>query len=444
MEKKENATYFVVGIEAGPFDGGEVCGVLQNTYTPGSPQNVRYDFTFDAAGNLQTLALADGTVLSVTYDPSGRTKTVNIGGTAPNSDGTVVTYRYGPDERLTERTVDLLGDSTIDSVTRYFSDGLISWEIDGLTGNLLRAYVFLPDGFTPFFIVAFAPPPPTPPEDPPAPQPGTIYFVHNDHLSTPKAVTDLTGTPVWLARHQSFGQVVELCGGANGTPAPNAPPGPCTFSQPLRFPGQWDQSDAHPALAGVWYNWHRFYLPQWGMYARRDPIVRADGREFSYVGGQPGSRFDPTGLMPWGGSPDGSYEAGMYDNGSGDIWGIAESISDAFLWPWYVIGIHEKMSKQKWRDKYAHCVTSCLVAQEFGSGVAMEAGWVNEDFMEWIGDWNDILGTGDPHPAETLDICANEKGIRTAERAGNCSLECLNEIKPIRAVEGALDTLIDW
>jgi len=51
----------------------------------------------------------------------------------------------------------------------------------------------------------------------PAPQPGTIYFVHDDHLSTPKAVTSLTGDPVWLARHQPFGQVVELCGGANHT-----------------------------------------------------------------------------------------------------------------------------------------------------------------------------------------------------------------------------------
>jgi len=290
-------------------------GVLDKTYPANNPAGTADDFTFDAAGNLQTLAQANGTILSFTCDPSGRTKTVSVGGTAPNSDGTVVTYRYGPDERLSERTVDLGGNGSIDSVTRYFSDGLISWEIDGISGNLLRAFVFLPDGFTPLMIVTFDAPPTSPP-DPPAPQPGTIYFVHNDHLSTPKAVTDLTGIPVWLARHEPFGQVQELCGGANGTPDPNAPPSPCAFSQPLRFPGQWDQSDAHLALSGVWYNWHRFYLPAWGMYSRRDPIVRVDGREFGYVGGQPGSWSDPTGLMPWGGSPDGSYEAGLYSDGN--------------------------------------------------------------------------------------------------------------------------------
>jgi len=168
--------------------------------------------------------------------------------------------------------------------------------------------VFLPDGFTPLMIAEFGAPPPTPPEDPPAPQPGTIYFVHNDHLATPKAVTDLTGTPVWQARHQPFGQVQPLCG-PNGVPNPSGPPapGPCTFSQLLRFPGQWDQSDAHLSLAGVWYNWHRFYLPQWGMYSRRDPISREEPSPyrtrlrgldwtFHYVQSNPLTWADPFGL----------------------------------------------------------------------------------------------------------------------------------------------------
>ncbi len=272
-------------------------GVLDKTHPADSPAGTVDDFTFDAAGNLQTLVQADGTVLSFSYDPSRRTKTISVGGTGANSDGTIVTYRYGPDERLTQRTVDVAGNGTIDFVRRYFSDGLISWEIDGTSGNLLRAVVFLPDGFTPLFIVNFALPPPTPPEDPPAPQPGTIYFVHNDHLSMPKAVTDLTGIPVWLARHAPFGQVQELCG-TGGTPAPSGPPvpGPCSFQQPLRFPGQVDQREAHPGLAGVWYNWHRFYLPKWGMYSRRDPIARVDGREFGYVGGRPVWAVDPKGL----------------------------------------------------------------------------------------------------------------------------------------------------
>jgi len=291
---------------------------------------------------------------------------------------------------------DSAGDSTIDSLTRYFSDDLISWEIDGAEGlqrndlrgtevgdalwpqgagehvdrrrawrhvegdggpttqrtgmqrrpnaasgfvagprgNLLRAYVFLPDGFTPLMIVEFGAPPPTTPPAPPAPQAGTIYFVHNDHLSTPKAVTDLTGDPVWLARHQPFGQPQELCG-PNGTPNPNGPPlpGPCTFSQPLRFPGQRDQSDAHPALSGFWYNWHRFYLPQWGMYSRLDPLWEQQGRYWGYAGGNPLTAFDPKGLIGPGlePSPEALHALGDAEmEAVGFISDLLRALNDAF------------------------------------------------------------------------------------------------------------------
>jgi YD repeat-containing protein len=66
-------------------------GVLDKTFPAGNEAATRDNFTFDAAGNVQTLAQVDGTILSLSYDPSGRTKTVTIGGTGQHSDGTVVT-----------------------------------------------------------------------------------------------------------------------------------------------------------------------------------------------------------------------------------------------------------------------------------------------------------------------------------------------------------------
>jgi RHS repeat-associated protein len=101
-------------------------------------------------------------------------------------------------------------------------------------GHVLRAYVFMPDGYTPLLMMTFEV----------VDQNDVVsacYAYHNDHLSTPRAMTDDAGT-------------------------------------------------------GLYYNWHRYYVPGLGVYARADPRPPAWYDAFAYSRGSPVAFADPSGL----------------------------------------------------------------------------------------------------------------------------------------------------
>ena len=79
-----------------------------------------------------------------------------------------------------------------------------------------------------------------------------IYFYHNDHLGTPQMMTDDDGDVVWDAAYEPFGKINSF----ESTP---------TITSNFRFPGQYED-----AMTGMYYNHHRYYMPELGRYNRFD------------------------------------------------------------------------------------------------------------------------------------------------------------------------------
>jgi RHS repeat-associated protein len=110
-----------------------------------------------------------------------------------------------------------------------------------------------------------------------------VYFIHTDHLNTPRVVVDRQNRVRWRWLAEPF-----------GTSAPETnPSGLGVFTQNLRFPGQYADAES-----GLFYNYHRYYAAAGGGYTQSDPIGLAGGSvsTFGYVGGNPLSYTDPQGL----------------------------------------------------------------------------------------------------------------------------------------------------
>ena len=153
----------------------------------------------------------------------------------------------------------------------YGQDGQLLGEYDA-NGKALREYVWL--GSTPIAIFT---------SDPAnAANPPLAYYIHADHLDTPRIVVDRNGTGRWTWLAEPF-----------GTTAPDTnPKGLGVFTQNLRFPGQYADQES-----GLIYNANRDYDASIGRYVESDPVGLKGGiNTFSYVSGNPTAFTDPEGL----------------------------------------------------------------------------------------------------------------------------------------------------
>jgi len=127
-------------------------------------------------------------------------------------------------------------------------------------------------------IVSETPPPPPPPVA------AGVYYIYADHLNTPRVITDGTNKVVWRWDSDPFG-----ADAANEDPDGDG----AKFRYNLRFPGQYYDRET-----GLHYNYFRDYDPSTGRYPQADPIGIAGGLNlYAYVGGNPVSKIDPTGLL---------------------------------------------------------------------------------------------------------------------------------------------------
>ena len=104
-----------------------------------------------------------------------------------------------------------------------------------------------------------------------------LYYLHNDHLGTPRVVTNQAQQVVWKGQLKPFGEMkVEVE----------------TITNHRRFPGQ--RLDIESRL---YYNYFRDYDPSTGRYIQSDPIGLAGGlNTYTYVSNNPLIWIDPRGL----------------------------------------------------------------------------------------------------------------------------------------------------
>ncbi len=112
-----------------------------------------------------------------------------------------------------------------------------------------------------------------------------VFYIHTDHLNTPRVLTDDNGDERWRWDNTDpFGS----------NPANESPAGKAPLEFNLRFPGQYYDKES-----GLHYNYFRDYDPKTGRYITSDPIGLAGGLDtYGYVRGNPLSYVDPFGLSP--------------------------------------------------------------------------------------------------------------------------------------------------
>jgi RHS repeat-associated protein len=110
-----------------------------------------------------------------------------------------------------------------------------------------------------------------------------LYFIHVDHLNTPRLVADEQQRTVWLwDQSEPFGANV----------ADQNPSGLGAFDLPLRLPGQYFDKES-----GLHYNYFRDYDPSIARYVESDAIGLHGGpNPYVYANG-PLTDIDPLGLM---------------------------------------------------------------------------------------------------------------------------------------------------
>jgi len=124
---------------------------------------------------------------------------------------------------------------------------------------------------------------PTPP-----PSQMQVYFIHSDHLNTPRVISNQASQVVWRWDHaEPFGS----------NPPNENPSGLGTFTCNLRLPGQYFDRETN-----THYNYFRDYDPGIARYIQFDPIgLRGGINGYAYVGSNPLRFTDPLGLMGYGG-----------------------------------------------------------------------------------------------------------------------------------------------
>ena len=233
-------------------------------------------YTYDAAGNVTSDNIHD-----YAYDDRGRLTDVDSG---------TVTYAHnGQGQRVKK------DDGTV-TLYAYDEAGQLLGEYDSL-GNAIQEHVWF--NGAPVAVVTST----------------DEYYVHTDHLGTPRIVTD-GNTAIWRWESNPFGE----------NAAQEDPDGDLTtFTYNLRFPGQYYDDET-----GLHYNYFRTYDPETGRYLESDPIGLGGGlNTYGYVNANPNSFVDPYGLFMTSVDAACTVDPFICAEVMGDISRIPQNLADA-------------------------------------------------------------------------------------------------------------------
>jgi len=242
---------------------------LGNTSELDEVLNLR-DYTFDAAGQLESVA-AGGNTVRFFYEPTGELQQAIRGARW----GAVSLYYDG--RRYLAKAESQAG-GTVESA--YSSAGLLmSLLRSGFKADVPERTNILYFAGRPIGIWSKL-----------GTQTATLKTLTTDHLGAPIFALNSAGSAHWYGGFEPFGRDWQE-GSANDA---------LTKGIPLRLPGQWDDPAWTEATLGadIFYNVHRWYEPQTGRYTKPDSFDRVAPRNtFSYAASNSLRFADPLGLF---------------------------------------------------------------------------------------------------------------------------------------------------
>jgi RHS repeat-associated protein len=291
------------------FDAASRITAIADPNTPAASQVYQYDvldrltiaqsgipvthtqqFSYDAVGNRQN-ATIDGAVANLTYAQAGNQLQTMVGAVSVSyfNGASALTFAYNNANRMMQvqssgvaigsYAVSALGQrlskTAAGVVTGFVYDeqGRLLGEYDQ-SGNLIQETVWLED-----LPVATLRPTGTG-----NPAPIAIYYVHADHLGSPRAVTRPSDNAIMWQWDNADPFGVNA--------ADENPSGQGSFKYAMRFPGQYYDQET-----GTHYNYFRDYDSTNGRYEQSDPIGLNGGlNTYGYAGADPEDRIDPNGL----------------------------------------------------------------------------------------------------------------------------------------------------
>lgn len=292
-------------------------------------------YTYDQAGNLIEEARADETWMHE-YDVTGRRSAVR------KNDQTQGQYFYDPFGRRIAKV------TASETIYFHYTDEGLAGEYTS-TGEPIRKYAYAPGGSWTTDPVALY-------------SNGQWVYYHNDHLGTPRRITDWQGTTAWAAKAWAFGEVAEQAG--------------ATVNR-LGFPGQYEDTES-----GTRYNFHRDYQPNFSRYMQSDPISLSGGtNSYTYVTNNPIIFLDPQGLARVYNQFTGHWieKHSEWRDEQGCLWFFTDKGHVLQNCPYRATSIQKERTGCK---EYKTCIADCAISAVIGVAVEQLGTKVAYDIVE--------------------------------------------------------------